>query len=35
MEVAEGASTVVELVTIARENFPNGQLWHNGERLLW
>lgn len=35
MEVDEGASTVVELVTIAREKFPNGQLWHQGERMQW
>ena len=35
MEVAEGASTVVELVTIARAQFPHGQLVHKGERLPW
>jgi NAD(P)-dependent dehydrogenase (short-subunit alcohol dehydrogenase family) len=35
MEVDEGASTVVELVTVAREKFPNGQLWHQGERMQW
>ena len=35
MEVDEGASTVVDLVTIAREKFPNGQLWHKGERMPW
>lgn len=35
MEVDEGASTVVELVTIAREKFPHGQLVHKGERLPW
>ena len=35
MEVDEGASTVVELVTIAREQFPHGQLCHKGERMPW
>ncbi|MBK9474591.1 MAG: SDR family oxidoreductase [bacterium] len=35
LEVDEGASTVVELVTIAREKFPNGQLWHKGARMPW
>ena len=35
LEVDEGARTVVDLVTIARERFPNGQLWHNGERMPW
>ena len=35
MEVAEGASTVVDLVTIAREKFPNGLLCHKGERMPW
>lgn len=35
MEVDEGASTVVQLVTIAREKFPHGQLVHKGERLPW
>ena len=35
MEVAEGAGTVVELVTIAREKFPHGQLIHQGKRLPW
>ena len=35
MEVDEGAGTVVELVTIAREQFPNGQLCHKGERMPW
>jgi len=35
MEVAEGASTVVGLVTVARERFPNGQLCHKGERMPW
>lgn len=27
--------TAVELVTIAREEFPNGQLVHKGERVAW
>ncbi len=35
MEVDEGAFTVVELVTIARERFPHGQLRHRGERMPW
>jgi len=35
MEVAEGASTVVDLVTIAREKFPNGLLCHKGQRIPW
>lgn len=35
MEVDEGARTVVDLVTIAREQFPHGQLCHKGERLPW
>jgi NAD(P)-dependent dehydrogenase (short-subunit alcohol dehydrogenase family) len=35
MEVEEGAGTVVELVTMAREQFPHGQLWHKGERIPW
>lgn len=35
MEVDEGARTVVDLVTIAREQFPHGQLRHKGERLPW
>jgi NAD(P)-dependent dehydrogenase (short-subunit alcohol dehydrogenase family) len=35
MEVDEGARTVVELATIAREKFPHGQLLHKGERLPW
>ena len=35
MEVAEGASTVVDLVTITREKFPNGLLCHKGERMPW
>jgi NAD(P)-dependent dehydrogenase (short-subunit alcohol dehydrogenase family) len=35
MEVDEGASTVVELVTMNRDTFPNGQLVHKGKRLPW
>ncbi len=35
MEVDEGASTVVDLVTIARDQFPHGQLQHKGERIPW
>ena len=35
MEVAEGAGTVVGLVTIARDKFPHGQLLHQGKRLPW
>jgi len=35
MEVDEGARTVVGLATIAREQFPHGQLRHKGERLPW
>ena len=35
MEVEEGARTVVELVTIARDKFPHGQLYHMGNRLPW
>lgn len=35
MEVAEGASTAVELVTIDRDKFPHGQLIHKGKRLPW
>ncbi len=35
MEVEEGASTVVNLVTIARDRFPHGQLVHKGERIPW
>jgi NAD(P)-dependent dehydrogenase (short-subunit alcohol dehydrogenase family) len=35
MEVDEGARTVVELVTIAREQFPHGQLRHRGKRMPW
>lgn len=35
LEVDEGARTVVDLVTIAREQFPHGQLCHMGERIPW
>lgn len=35
MEVDEGASTVVDLATMAREKFPTGQLWHKGKRIAW
>jgi len=35
MEVDEGARTVVDLVTIGREQFPHGQLMHKGERMPW
>jgi len=35
MEVDEGASTAVALVTIVREQFPHGQLCHKGERMPW
>jgi NAD(P)-dependent dehydrogenase (short-subunit alcohol dehydrogenase family) len=35
MEVEEGAKTVVDLVTIARDKFPHGQLIHKGERIPW
>jgi NAD(P)-dependent dehydrogenase (short-subunit alcohol dehydrogenase family) len=35
MEVDEGASTVVDLVTIARDQFPHGQLRHKGKRMPW
>jgi len=35
LEGDEGARTVVDLVTIAREQFPHGQLIHKGERLPW
>ncbi|MEI6765803.1 MAG: SDR family oxidoreductase [Bacteroidota bacterium] len=35
MEVEEGASTAVSLVTIARDQFPHGQLVHKGERIPW
>lgn len=35
MEVAEGAKTVVGLVTVARDAFPHGQVQHLGKRLPW
>jgi NAD(P)-dependent dehydrogenase (short-subunit alcohol dehydrogenase family) len=35
MEVHEGASTVVNLVTVPRDKFPHGQLVHNGKRIPW
>jgi len=35
MEVDEGASTVVDLVTMARGQFPHGQLCHKGARMPW
>lgn len=35
MEVEEGARTVVELATMDRDAFPNGQLVHKGKRLPW
>lgn len=35
MEVDEGARTVVDLVTVARNRFPHGQLMHKGERMPW
>lgn len=35
MNVDEGASTAVELVTMDRDTFPNGQLVHKGERMPW
>lgn len=35
MEVADGAKTVVGLVTMSREDFPHGQMQHMGERLPW
>ncbi len=35
MEVTEGASTVVELATMPREDFPNGKFIHKGEPLPW
>ena len=34
-EVGEGVKTVVDMVTVARDQFPNGQLQHLGERLPW
>ena len=35
MEVEEGASTVVSLVTMARDRFPHGLLVHKGVRIPW
>jgi NAD(P)-dependent dehydrogenase (short-subunit alcohol dehydrogenase family) len=35
LEVEEGASTVVGLVTIARDQFPHGQLVNKGVRIPW
>ena len=35
MEVDEGARTVIDLVTVARDRFPHGQLMHKGERMPW
>jgi len=35
MEVEEGASTVVSLVTTTRDRFPHGQLVHKGVRIPW
>lgn len=35
MEVEEGASTVVSLVTVPRDKFPNGQLVHKNDRIPW
>jgi len=35
MEVSEGVSTVVDLVTISRDKFPHGQLVHNSKRIPW
>jgi NAD(P)-dependent dehydrogenase (short-subunit alcohol dehydrogenase family) len=35
MEVEEGASTVVSLVTMARDQFPHGLLVHKGVRIPW
>lgn len=35
MEVDEGASTVVDLVTVTRDQFPHGQLRHKGDRIPW
>ncbi len=35
MELEEGAGTVVGLAIIPRDQFPNGQLVHKGERLPW
>lgn len=35
MEVAEGARTVVGLVTMPRAQFPHGHLWHQGKPMPW
>jgi NAD(P)-dependent dehydrogenase (short-subunit alcohol dehydrogenase family) len=35
MQVNEGASTVVTLVTMPRDKFPNGQLVHKMQRIAW
>jgi NAD(P)-dependent dehydrogenase (short-subunit alcohol dehydrogenase family) len=35
LEVEEGAGTVVSLVTMARDQFPHGQLVHKGTRIAW
>lgn len=35
MQVEDGAKTAVGLVTVARDEFPHGQLQHMGERLPW
>lgn len=35
MEVEEGASTVVSLVTMDRDQFPHGLLIHKGKRIPW
>lgn len=35
MEVVDGARTVVDLVTRARESFPHGHFVHVGDRLPW
>lgn len=35
LEVEEGASTIVTLATMERDEFPHGQLIHNGTRISW
>jgi NAD(P)-dependent dehydrogenase (short-subunit alcohol dehydrogenase family) len=35
MEVKDGASTVIDLVTIARDKFPHGQFMHRGKSIPW
>ena len=35
MELPDGAKTAVSLVTMPRDQFPNGHLFHNGNRLPW